>query len=91
MAFGTLRAVVEFGVGLFVGASVAALVMIVVAPSRRVRAERPLPPDVEAAVLLGQVPEEPARPEPETPPRPYSDADLAALRRLGPDRPRKRR
>ena len=34
-----------------------ALVVIVVGPSRRVRAEPPLDPDEESAVLLGEDPE----------------------------------
>ena len=91
MAFGTLRRVVEFAVGLVVGASVAALAMIVIAPSRRVRAERPLPPEVEAAVLLGRRPEDSDEPPAPEHPRLYSEADIDALRRLGPDQPRRRR
>ena len=35
-----------------------ALVVIVVGPSRRVRAEPPLDPDEESAVLLGEDPED---------------------------------
>jgi hypothetical protein len=35
-----------------------ALVLIVVGPSRRVRAEPPLDPDEESAVLLGENPED---------------------------------
>jgi hypothetical protein len=35
-----------------------ALVVIVVGPSRRVRAEPPLDPDEESAVLLGEDPDE---------------------------------
>jgi hypothetical protein len=35
-----------------------ALVVIVVGPSRRVRAEPPLDPDEESAVLLGENPED---------------------------------
>src|SRR5689334_2898751 len=46
------RGVLQFFVGLIVGASVVALLMIVIAPSRRVRAERPLPRDVETRLLL---------------------------------------
>jgi hypothetical protein len=34
------------------------LVVIVVAPSRRVRAEPPLDPDVESAILLGEDPDD---------------------------------
>ncbi|MFM7225520.1 MAG: hypothetical protein ACKOBG_05615 [Actinomycetota bacterium] len=81
----------QFAVGLVVGASVAALVIIVVGPSRRVRAERPLPPEVEAAVLLGRRPEEPDAANPAEHPRQYTEAELAELRRLGPDRNRRRR
>jgi hypothetical protein len=35
-----------------------AVLLIVVGPSRRIRAERPLDPDTEAALLLGRDPEE---------------------------------
>jgi hypothetical protein len=83
---------VQFFVGLVVGASIALLLMIVIAPSRRVRAERRLPPDVEAKILLGQDPDQPTIPPP---PRgenqdAFSPNDLAALRKIGED-PRRRR
>jgi hypothetical protein len=39
-----------------VGLALITLVAIIVAPSRQVRAERPLPSDVEARVLLGESP-----------------------------------
>jgi hypothetical protein len=39
-----------------VGLALITLVAIIVAPSRRVRAERPLPSDVETRVLLGESP-----------------------------------
>lgn len=39
-----------------VGLAVVALALIVVAPWRRVRAERPLPRDVEARLLMGEPP-----------------------------------
>jgi hypothetical protein len=78
--------VVEFVVGLVVGASAASLLLIVVGPSRRVRAEKPLDRDVQTRLLLGQDPDEPTIP-PEPPsvehPRTYSADDLAQLRRLG--------
>jgi hypothetical protein len=64
---------------------VVGLLMILIAPSRRVRAERPLPRDVETSLLLGQDPDEvAATPEPPEPdhPAPYSPNDLAELRRL---------
>ena len=41
-----------------VGFALLALVVIVVGPSRRVRAEPPLDPEVEAALLLGEDPDE---------------------------------
>ena len=87
------RCVVEFAVGIIVGASVALLLMIVIGPSRRVRAERPLPPEVEAKLLLGQDPEQPT-----IPPAPrverrrhYSPNELAALQKLGEEQHRRRR
>jgi hypothetical protein len=39
-----------------VGLALLAVLAIVVAPSRSVRSERPLPDDVEARVLLGESP-----------------------------------
>ena len=41
-----------------VGLATITLIAIIVAPSRKVRAERPLPADVQARVLLGQSPRE---------------------------------
>lgn len=41
---------------IIVGLALLALLGIIVAPSRKVRAERPLPDDVEARVLLGESP-----------------------------------
>jgi hypothetical protein len=41
-----------------VGLAFVTLVAIIVAPSRRVRAERRLPSDVETRVLLGESPRE---------------------------------
>jgi hypothetical protein len=86
--------VVEFLVGAVVGASAAALLIIVIGPSRRVRAERPLPPEVEARLLLGLDPDQPTIPPPPRVdhPRQYSPSELAALARLGSEpRRRKRR
>lgn len=86
--------VIPFIVGLVVGASAAVLLMIVIAPSRRVRAEHPLPPDVEAKILLGQDPDQPTMPPP---PREddaavnYSPNELAELRRIGEERRSRRR
>ncbi len=74
----------EFLVGVVVGISVATLLFIVVAPSRRVRAERGLPVDEETQILLGQVPvPPPAEPSPEVHPRDYDTSQIQALRRIG--------
>ena len=80
-------------VGIIVGASAAALLMILIAPSRRVRAERPLDRDVEAKLLLGQDPEQPTIPPPPRSehPRQYSANELAALQRLGQEQQQRRR
>lgn len=79
----------EFLVGVVVGLSLATLLWIIVAPSRRVRAEKPLAPDIEAQLLLGEDPDraEPceAEPSPEHP-RHYDTQQLQALRRLGSER-----
>ena len=87
------RRVVEFVVGIVVGASVALLLMILIGPSRRVRAERPLPPDVQAKLLLGQDPDQPTIPPPPRvqEPRHYSPNELAALAKLGEEQQRRRR
>ena len=80
-----------FFVGLVVGASVVALLMILIAPSRRVRAEPPIPKDVETKLLLGEDPDQPTIPPPSSDhPAPYSPSDLAELRRLSTE-PRSRR
>jgi hypothetical protein len=84
--------VTQFVVGLVVGASVAALLLIFFAPSRRVRAEKPLERDVETKVLLGQDPDDPTIPPAPSQdhPQPYSSADLAQLRKLGDAQKRRR-
>ena len=91
--FGTLEPVVPFVVGIVVGASAAALLMILIAPSRRVRAEPPLERDVETKLLLGQDPEQPTIPPspPAEHPRQYSPSELAALQRLGQEQQRRRK
>jgi hypothetical protein len=85
--------VLEFVVGIVVGASAAALIIIVLAPSRRVRAERPLPRDVESKLLLGQDPDQPTIPPPPRTdhPRQYSPNELAALQRIGHEQAKRRR
>ena len=91
--FGTIRSVVEFVVGIVVGASAAALLMILIGPSRRVRAEPPLPREVETKLLLGQDPEQPTIPPPPRVehPRQYSANELTALQRLGQEEQQQRR
>jgi len=85
--------VLSFVVGIIVGASLAGLLTILIAPSRRVRAERPLPRDVETSLLLGQDPDKVSEPAPPTEdhPAPYSPNDLAELRRLSESRGRRKR
>ncbi len=80
-----MEGVVAFVVGIVVGASAAALLMILIAPSRRVRAEPPLSREAETKLLLGQDPEQPTippAPRVESP-RQYTANELAALQRLG--------
>lgn len=84
--------VVEFVVGLVVGASAATLLLIVIPPWRRVRAEKRLDRDVETRLLLGEDPDEVSIP-PEASveqPRQYTAEELAQLRRLGSSTRRKR-
>ena len=85
--------VVPFVVGLVVGASIVTLVVIVIGPSRKVRAEPPLPRDVESKILLGQDPDQPTIPPPPRVdhPQQYSPSDLAALQRLGQEQEKRRR
>jgi hypothetical protein len=92
LPFTTIRGVLQFFVGLVVGASAVGLLMILIAPSRRVRAEPPLPRDVETKLLLGEDPDQPTIPPPSTDhPAPYSPSDLAELRRLGSEQRSRRR
>jgi hypothetical protein len=84
--------VVEFLVGIVVGASAAALLMILIGPSRRVRAEPPLPREVATKLLLGQDPEPTIPPPPRVDhPRQYTANELAALQRLGHEQQQRRR
>jgi hypothetical protein len=85
--------VAQFFVGVVVGASAAALLMILIGPSRRVRAEKPLERDVETKLLLGEDPDDAAPPTPSSSPdhpRQYTSDELAQLRRIG-SSPRRRR
>jgi hypothetical protein len=84
--------VVEFVVGIVVGASAAALLMILIGPSRRVRAEPPLPREVATKLLLGQDPEPTIPPPPRVEhPRQYTANELAALQRIGQEQQQQRR
>ncbi len=84
--------VVPFVVGLVVGASIVALLVIVIGPSRKVRAEPPLPRDVESKLLLGQDPDQPTiPPPPRSEHQQYSPSDIAALQKLGQEQEKRRR
>ena len=75
--------VLQFFVGVVVGASIVGLLVILIAPSRRVRAEPPLPRDVATKLMLGEDPDQHTIPPPsDAHPAPYSPSDLAELRRL---------
>jgi hypothetical protein len=82
-----------FVVGFIVGASLAALLIIVIAPSRRVRSEQALPREHVTRLLLGQDPDEATMPPPPSDeyPRPYDARELQALRSIGEPRTAGRR
>ena len=84
---------VQFLIGIIVGAAIVGLLVILIAPSRRVRAEHRLPPDVEAKLLLGEDPDQPTIPPMPRPdhPRQYTPNELAALQRLSQQPKRKKR
>jgi hypothetical protein len=86
--------VTTFVVGFIVGASLAALLLIVIAPSRRVRAEPELPAEDVTRLLLGEDPDEatipPENAEAEHP-RNYDASELQALRNIGQGRTSSRR
>jgi hypothetical protein len=85
--------VIQFLVGIIVGAAIVGLIVILLGPSRQVRAEHPLPPDVEAKLLLGEDPDQPTIPPTRRPdqPRQYTPNELAALQRLSQQPKRKNR
>jgi hypothetical protein len=84
--------VLQFFVGIVVGASAVGLLVILIAPSRRVRSEPPIPRDVETRLLLGEDPDQPTiPPATEDHPAPYSASDLAELRRLSAEHRSRRR
>ncbi len=77
----------QFVVGLVVGLSLAAVVVIVWAPWKQVRAARPLDETTETRILLGDDPEQIARDldgqnEPAEPADLHEDWDTGALRAL---------
>ena len=81
-----------FVVGFIVGASVAALLAIVLWPSRKVREEQAIPRDDVTKLLLGEDPDE--KTIPPSPPehdRAYDAKELQALRNLGQSRQSARR
>jgi len=82
----------EFLVGVVLGVSVAALLFIIVGPTRRVRAERRVTDDDETEILMGRLPcrDATAQGEPAQATDEYKTEDLQALRRLG-GAPAKRR
>jgi hypothetical protein len=92
LPFTTIRVVVAFFVGLVVGASTVALLVILIAPSRRVRAEPPIPRTSKRACCSARIPSR-RRPAESTEdhPAPYSASDLAELRRLGSEQRQRRR
>jgi hypothetical protein len=85
--------VTTFVVGFIVGASLAALLTIVIGPSRRVRSEHSLPREDVTRLLLGEDPDEPTIPPAPAPdhPRSYDPAELQALRNIGQRRQQGRR
>jgi hypothetical protein len=85
---GTMTGVTTFVVGFIVGASVVALLTIVIAPSRRVRSEQAMPREDVTRLLLGQNPDEPTIPPATSDehPRSYDPKELQALRNIGQSR-----
>jgi hypothetical protein len=79
--------VATFLVGFIVGASIVALATIVIAPSRRVRAEERMDSEDVTRILLGQDPDEPTTQTPIVDvtdhPRNYDTSELQALRNIG--------
>jgi hypothetical protein len=83
-----------FFAGVVAGISAVGLLVIVLAPSRRVRSEARLDQEVETRLLLGVDPELDPVAEPATVDAHHSDfdaAELQALRQLGTERPGPRR
>jgi hypothetical protein len=83
-----------FLAGMVAGISAVGLLVIVLTPSRRVRAEARLDREVETRLLLGDDPDVDPDAQPATVERIHADfgaAELQALRQLGNERPRSSR
>jgi hypothetical protein len=81
---GTINVMLPFFAGVVAGISGVALLVIVLAPSRRVRAETRLDREVETRLLLGVDPEldPPDEPVDESARPAFGAAELQALRQL---------
>lgn len=91
---GTIGVMAEFFAGVVTGVAAVALLVIVLAPSRRVRAEARLDREVETRLLLGVDPEDATEAE-DTPNvehrAEFGPAELQALRKLGTEQAGSRR
>ncbi len=86
----TIDKVTAFFVGLVVGGALVAIVLLVIGPTRRFRAEAPIDDEVETRILLGIDPEPEIAPVVEIAhPRDYTAADIKRLEDLS--KPPKRR
>ena len=83
---------VGFLVGLVVGASAVALLIIVIAPSRKVRSEPRVDREAETRLLLGRDPDDRTMPPSIDPDhdQAFSPQDIAQLRKLGQQSSRRR-
>jgi hypothetical protein len=88
MGAGTIAPMAEFLAGVVAGIAAVGLLVIVLAPSRRVRAEARLDREIETRLLLGVDPDGDRQAEVVSPEH-HSDfgpAELQALRQLGAER-----
>jgi hypothetical protein len=93
-AAGTIEAMAGFFAGVVTGIAAVGLLLIVLTPSRRVRAEARLDREVETRLLLGVDPEgdtERATVPPDDRPTDFDAAELQALRQIGTERSSSRR
>jgi hypothetical protein len=81
----------EFFGGVVAGLAAAGLLLILLAPSRRLRAEARLDQEVETRLLLGVDPDagddEESGAEPDASRADFDTAELQALRKIGTERP----